>query len=95
MNLYCSDQVDPFNRQSLTLDMVIPNTELKAKILEWLDEQVKEPLTEDRTEMSTETHKEMTAGFKTDMAKDNGAEIITANTSDMSFENYTGSSKEE
>ena len=30
-----SDQTDPFNRQPLSLDMVIPQTELKTKIEEW------------------------------------------------------------
>ncbi|KAJ3309150.1 hypothetical protein HDU76_003712 [Blyttiomyces sp. JEL0837] len=30
-----SSSIDPFNRKPLTIDMVIPNTELKAKIDEW------------------------------------------------------------
>ncbi|KAL3875775.1 hypothetical protein ACJMK2_033692 [Sinanodonta woodiana] len=34
-----SDQFDPFNRQPLTLDMVIPHTELKEKIDAWIAEQ--------------------------------------------------------
>ncbi len=31
----CSDQSDPFNRSPLTLQDVIPNPELKARIEEW------------------------------------------------------------
>ncbi|XP_068207310.1 ubiquitin conjugation factor E4 A [Palaemon carinicauda] len=34
-----SDQSDPFNRQPLTMEEVIPNTELKQKISAWLEEQ--------------------------------------------------------
>ena len=33
-NVY-SDQSDPFNRSPLSLQDVVPNTELKAKIEEW------------------------------------------------------------
>ena len=31
----CSDQFDPFNRAPLTMEMVVPNTELKEKIDQW------------------------------------------------------------
>lgn len=31
-----SDQTDPFNREPLSMDQVIPNIELKAKIDEWI-----------------------------------------------------------
>lgn len=34
-----SDQLDPFNRQPLTLDMVIPQDDLRQKILSWIEEQ--------------------------------------------------------
>ena len=34
----CSDQSDPFNRSPLTMDMVVPDEELKAKILSWLED---------------------------------------------------------
>ncbi|KAH3871035.1 ubiquitin conjugation factor E4 A-like [Dreissena polymorpha] len=34
-----SDQIDPFNRQPLTLDMVVPMTELKEKIDTWILDQ--------------------------------------------------------
>ena len=44
---FFSDQVDPFNRQPLTLDMVIPNMELKDRVQEWLKEHKKEPSSED------------------------------------------------
>ncbi|KAK7018070.1 Ubiquitin conjugation factor E4 A [Halocaridina rubra] len=33
-----SDQSDPFNRQPLTMEEVIPNTELQKKIDQWLEE---------------------------------------------------------
>lgn len=33
-----SDQSDPFNRSPLSMDQVIPNVELKAKIDEWIKE---------------------------------------------------------
>uniref|UniRef100_A0A0P4VWG4 Ubiquitin conjugation factor E4 A n=1 Tax=Scylla olivacea TaxID=85551 RepID=A0A0P4VWG4_SCYOL len=33
-----SDQIDPFNRQPLTMEEVVPNTELKIRITQWLDE---------------------------------------------------------
>lgn len=33
-----SDQTDPFNRSPLTMDMVQPNTDLKRKIDEWIQE---------------------------------------------------------
>lgn len=33
-----SDQIDPFNRQPLTMEEVVPNTELKARITGWLEE---------------------------------------------------------
>ncbi|CAL1542242.1 unnamed protein product [Lymnaea stagnalis] len=36
-----SDQTDPFNRQPLSLDMVIPQPELKAKIQAWIEERMK------------------------------------------------------
>ena len=36
--LFFSDQNDPFNRQPLSLDMVIPNDELRKKIKDWIDE---------------------------------------------------------
>ncbi|XP_059163958.1 ubiquitin conjugation factor E4 A-like [Physella acuta] len=36
-----SDQTDPFNRQPLSLDMVIPQAELKAKIQAWVAERMK------------------------------------------------------
>jgi ubiquitin conjugation factor E4 A len=35
-----SDQTDPFNRQPLSLDMVIPQPELKAKIEAWVAERM-------------------------------------------------------
>lgn len=35
---FCLFAIDPFNRQPLTLDMVIPDVELKAKINNWLKE---------------------------------------------------------
>ncbi|XP_067950362.1 ubiquitin conjugation factor E4 A-like [Watersipora subatra] len=34
-----SDQTDPFDRSPLTLDQIIPDTELKSKIFTWLQEQ--------------------------------------------------------
>ncbi|XP_022251871.1 ubiquitin conjugation factor E4 A-like isoform X2 [Limulus polyphemus] len=34
-----SDQSDPFNRSPLSMDMVIPDPELKQKIQEWLEKQ--------------------------------------------------------
>lgn len=33
-----SDQSDPFNRSPLTMDQVRPNTELRAKIEQWVRE---------------------------------------------------------
>ena len=33
-----SDPKDPFNRSPLKLDMVIPQSELRDRILEWMDE---------------------------------------------------------
>ncbi|PIK50131.1 Ubiquitin conjugation factor E4 A [Apostichopus japonicus] len=36
-----SDHTDPFNRSPLTMDQVIPNTELKKKIVDWKREQRK------------------------------------------------------
>uniref|UniRef100_A0A0B7A894 Ubiquitin conjugation factor E4 A n=1 Tax=Arion vulgaris TaxID=1028688 RepID=A0A0B7A894_9EUPU len=36
-----SDQTDPFNRQPLSLDMVIPQPELKARIEAWVAERMK------------------------------------------------------
>ena len=60
-NFHCSDQVDPFNRQALSLDMVIPHTELKAKISEWLDEQIKGI---GSTQTGLYNHKKMARGFK-------------------------------
>ena len=35
----CSDQIDPFNRKSLTMEEVVPNPELKQQIEEWKQEQ--------------------------------------------------------
>lgn len=35
-----SDQSDPFNRSPLSMDQVIPDTELKAKIDEWIRERL-------------------------------------------------------
>lgn len=35
-----SDQSDPFNRSPLSMDQVIPNTELKSKIDEWIKERL-------------------------------------------------------
>lgn len=35
-----SDQTDPFNREPLSMDQVIPNVELKAKIDEWMAERL-------------------------------------------------------
>lgn len=35
-----SEQFDPFNRMPLTMDQVIPNDELKAKIDEWIKERL-------------------------------------------------------
>lgn len=35
-----SDQSDPFNRSPLSMDQVIPDTELKAKIDEWIKERL-------------------------------------------------------
>merc|ERR1739846_87034 len=32
-----SDQSDPFNRAPLTMDMVIPQQELKEKVLQWVE----------------------------------------------------------
>lgn len=37
-----SDQTDPFNRSPLTLQEVIPDTELKAKIEAWKEKRIKE-----------------------------------------------------
>ena len=31
--------MDPFNRQPLTMEQVIPNNDLRQKIEEWLNEQ--------------------------------------------------------
>jgi hypothetical protein len=33
-----SDQTDPFNRSTLTMDMVTPNDELKLRIEAWIKE---------------------------------------------------------
>lgn len=33
-----NDPVDPFNRKDLTIDMVIPATELKEKMNNWVEE---------------------------------------------------------
>lgn len=35
-----SDQTDPFNRSPLSMDLVIPNVELKAQIDEWIRERL-------------------------------------------------------
>lgn len=35
-----SDQTDPFNREPLSMDQVIPNVELKTKIDEWIKERL-------------------------------------------------------
>ena len=43
-----SDQTDPFNRQPLALDMVVPNTDLKTKIEQWLQEHKKKPSTDNQ-----------------------------------------------
>jgi hypothetical protein len=32
-----SDQIDPFTRQPLTMDMVIPQPELKSEIDAWIE----------------------------------------------------------
>ena len=32
-----SDQSDPFNRAPLTMDMVVPQQELKEKVLKWVE----------------------------------------------------------
>ena len=32
----CSDQTDPFNRQPLSMEMIVPAEELKAEITSWL-----------------------------------------------------------
>ena len=34
-----SDQTDPFTRAPLTMDLVIPQDELKANIQQWMEEQ--------------------------------------------------------
>lgn len=33
-----SDQTDPFNRSPLTMEQVVPNDELRARIEQWLTE---------------------------------------------------------
>ena len=33
-----SDQTDPFTRAPLTMDLVIPQDELKVNILQWMEE---------------------------------------------------------
>ena len=38
MVLFCSDQFDPFNRAPLTMDMVIPQPELRDRIKTWLED---------------------------------------------------------
>ena len=38
IEIVCSDQFDPFNRAPLTMEMVVPNTELKAKIDQWKED---------------------------------------------------------
>jgi len=35
-----SDPIDPFNRAPLTIDMLQPNTELKAKIKKWMEDKL-------------------------------------------------------
>ena len=96
LNFNCSDQVDPFNRQALSLDMVIPHTELKTKISEWLDEQIKETsLTQHDTEMSSETYKEMTAEKGKEMEGEENEEIKTENVVDEQLKNTVDSTKEE
>jgi ubiquitin conjugation factor E4 A len=35
-----SDQSDPFNRAPLTMDQVVPDTELKTRIDEWIKERL-------------------------------------------------------
>ena len=37
-----SDQTDPFTRAPLTMDMVVPQEDLKSKIHEWMDQQRKQ-----------------------------------------------------
>jgi len=34
----CSDQNDPFNRQPLSMDMVVPATDLRQRMEKWLQE---------------------------------------------------------
>ena len=34
---FSSDQTDPFNRAPLTMDMIKPDDELKARIDSWLE----------------------------------------------------------
>ena len=63
-----SDQSDPFNRQSLTLDMVTPNTELKEKIEKWKAEMANKQnsQTEDET-MEEKNEEETQLSNKSDM----------------------------
>ncbi|ORX94013.1 hypothetical protein K493DRAFT_315713 [Basidiobolus meristosporus CBS 931.73] len=44
-----SDSIDPFNRKPLTIDMVIPNTELKEKILAFRQQKRQEKLSRSGT----------------------------------------------
>jgi len=39
-----SDQTDPFNRSSLTMDMIKPNAELQQKIQEWILQKKREKI---------------------------------------------------
>ena len=41
MFLYFSDQTDPFTRSPLTMDLVIPDNELKQKIKAFIEEKLK------------------------------------------------------
>lgn len=38
ISFFFSDQNDPFNREALSLDMVIPHAELQEKIEAWKEE---------------------------------------------------------
>jgi ubiquitin conjugation factor E4 B len=48
-----SDPNDPFNRQPLTIEQVIPNTELKNKIQEWKSARLAEKMRERATAAET------------------------------------------
>jgi len=40
--LYPSDHTDPYNRSPLTMDMLVPDVELKQKIEEFISGKLKE-----------------------------------------------------